>query len=219
MICGGFIGLERGYNRRPAGFRTHILVCVGSMAVMHLSKEMFDYYYINYNYLIDPTRMSAQVVSGMGFIGAGTIIKHGTNIRGLTTAASIWCVAILGLCIGAGYYGTAIIITSSLTVVLLIFQKFERFIKRNKNVHELMIKITNTEKSMGRVNFLILKYGIKILDMNIEEVASGISIFDEETTTSIITLHLFLKANEKGDINKLCENIEELKGVLSVEII
>ncbi len=219
MVCGGFIGLERGYHKRPAGLRTHVLVCVGSMAVMHLSKEMFDYYYINYNYLIDPSRMSAQVVSGMGFIGAGTIIKHGTSIRGLTTAASIWCVAILGLCIGAGYYSMAIMITTALTLVLLIFHRLERFIKRYKNVYEVMIKISNTEKVMGRVNFLILKYGIKIFDMNIDEVKSDIKTIDEDLPTSIITLHLFLKTDGGKSLKKLASEIEDLKGVISVELL
>ncbi len=219
IICGGLIGLERGYNKRPAGLRTHILVCVGSMTVMHLSQQMFEYYATNYNYLIDPTRMAAQVVSGMGFIGAGTILKHGTSIRGITTAASIWCVAILGLCVGAGYYETAILVTAILSIILIAFNNFERYVRRRRNVHEMEIKLIDKDNVMGAVNFLVLKYNTKIVDMHIEETVKESVGLGNDVTITIITLHLFLKGNKKEDIKKLCANIEELNGVMSAEIL
>ncbi len=217
IVCGGLIGLERGYNKRPAGLRTHILVCVGSMTVMQLSGEMFEYYYTNYNYLIDPTRMSAQVVSGMGFIGAGTILKQGNSIRGITTAASIWCVAIVGLCIGAGYYEMAIFVTGILSIILILFNNFERHLRRRKNVHEIIIKLIDKDKVMGSVNFLILKYNIKIVDMNIDEPLKDSIKSNNGTALSIINLHLFIKSTNKENVKKLCNNIEELDGVMSVE--
>jgi putative Mg2+ transporter-C (MgtC) family protein len=97
---GGFIGYEREHLNRPAGFRTHILVCVGAALVMMTSQ------YLAYRYpgdTIDLSRLGAQVISGIGFLGAGTIIRDGFNVRGLTTAASLWAVSCVGIAVGSGY--------------------------------------------------------------------------------------------------------------------
>ena len=108
MIFGGLIGLEREIGNRPAGFRTHTLVCMGSVLVMMTSEFMLDIYS---SVSIDPARLGAQVISGIGFLGAGTILKDGSRVRGLTTAASLWVVACIGLAIGVGFYWGALIAT------------------------------------------------------------------------------------------------------------
>ncbi|MEW6227795.1 MAG: MgtC/SapB family protein, partial [Bacillota bacterium] len=102
MMFGGFIGLERESHKRPAGFRTHILVCVGSALVMMISQYAFVNFARTTEY--DPGRIAAQVVSGIGFLGAGTILREGPTIKGLTTAASLWVVAGIGLAVGTGFY-------------------------------------------------------------------------------------------------------------------
>src|SRR5690606_40468539 len=106
MIMGGFIGIERELVNRPAGFRTHTLVCMGSALVMTTSQYLFNTYSDIVN--LDPARLGAQVISGIGFLGAGTIMNDGHRVRGLTTAASLWVVACLGLAVGAGYYAGAV---------------------------------------------------------------------------------------------------------------
>ena len=103
MTVGLVIGTEREYTGRPAGMRTHTLVSLGSCSVMILSQLLFAQY-AAYGALPDPARLGAQVISGVGFLGAGTILREGTSIKGLTTAASVWTVACLGLAAGAGYY-------------------------------------------------------------------------------------------------------------------
>ncbi len=221
IICGGLIGLERGYNKRPAGFRTHVLVCVGAMTIMDLSLRVFDYYFLTYNYLIDPTRMGAQVVSGIGFIGAGTIIKHGTNIKGLTTAASLWCVAIIGLCIGTGEYTMGVTISLTLSLVLFVFNKFERFLKNRRNVFEIEVDLLDKNRVMGSINFLLLQSKIKIIDMVIQEYEhNNINLIkevtDPETQEKFVRLHLMLKVQKKEDINIITKRIEDLKGVINV---
>ena len=102
-LFGGLIGLERESHKRPAGFRTHILVCIGSALVMIVSQYAFlDFAEKSMGY--DPGRIAAQVISGIGFLGAGTILREGSTVKGLTTAASLWVVSGIGLAIGSGFY-------------------------------------------------------------------------------------------------------------------
>ena len=101
VLCGGLIGLEREYKRRPAGFRTHILICLGA-AMTTLTSQ---YLYLNMGMYTDVSRLGAQVIAGVGFIGAGTIIvTKRQRVKGLTTAAGLWASACMGIAIGAGFY-------------------------------------------------------------------------------------------------------------------
>jgi putative Mg2+ transporter-C (MgtC) family protein len=127
VIVGGIIGLERESINRPAGFRTHILVCVASALIMDVNIKLIVGY-VN----ADPVRMGAQVISGMGFLGAGTIIKEGVTVKGLTTAAGLWSVACLGLVIGAGYYMLALFAVAVMWVTLKIFSRFDTKINKSK---------------------------------------------------------------------------------------
>jgi putative Mg2+ transporter-C (MgtC) family protein len=131
IILAGAIGLEREYRGRPAGLRTHILVCLGSAIIMISSENLF--YYLGkvegLQWLrIDPGRIAAGIVTGIGFLGAGAIIRIGDIVRGLTTAACIWFVAALGIVIGGGHYLLAVISTLLILLVLLLLDKFERSI-------------------------------------------------------------------------------------------
>lgn len=121
FICGGIIGIERSYKRRPAGFRTHILICIGA-AITTLTSQ---YLYLNMHYFTDMARLGAQVVAGIGFIGAGTIIIHRQLVRGLTTAASLWATAGIGLAAGAHMYVVAaaatVLTLFALEVLTLVF--------------------------------------------------------------------------------------------------
>lgn len=115
---GAFIGYEREHSNHPAGLRTHALVCLGAALVMTLS-EYLSYYYG----LTDPTRMGAQVISGIGFLGAGAIIKEGFTVRGLTTAATLWAVACVGLAVGSGFYVGALMTTALIYITLNIVKR------------------------------------------------------------------------------------------------
>ena len=124
-VLGGLIGLERESLSRPAGLRTYTLVCVGSALAMVVSLDMYYQYYQTVN--ADPGRIAAQVVSGIGFLGAGTIMREGATVRGLTTAAGLWVVACIGLAVGAGLYIPAIVSTAIILFVLIYFVKFEHY--------------------------------------------------------------------------------------------
>lgn len=121
VLVGGLIGLERESVRRPAGFRTHILVCVASALIMDMNLLVANEF-VN----ADPMRLGAQVISGMGFLGAGTILKEGATVSGLTTAAGLWAVACLGLVIGAGYYLLALFAALLMLLTLKTFSQLER---------------------------------------------------------------------------------------------
>ncbi len=129
VLVGGLIGLERESSKRPAGLRTHILVCVASTMVMDINLMIAQQYIT-----ADPMRLGAQVISGMGFLGAGTIIKEGNTVKGLTTAAGLWAVACLGLVIGAGYYLMALFAALVMLITLKTFSQLEdKYYRRRKN--------------------------------------------------------------------------------------
>jgi putative Mg2+ transporter-C (MgtC) family protein len=121
VILGGLIGLEREAAGRAAGLRTHILVCVGSTLIMLTSIYLFEAYAERTQ--IDPGRLAAQVVSGIGFLGAGTIIRMGTSVKGLTTAASLWVVSAVGLAVGCGFLIAALFTTLLVLLGLIVFGK------------------------------------------------------------------------------------------------
>ncbi|HHY71820.1 MAG TPA: MgtC/SapB family protein [Bacillus bacterium] len=126
LLC-GVIGFEREVKKQPAGFRTHLLVGVGSCLMMLLSLYGFeDYIDNNRNIRFDPARIPSYVISGIGFLGTGTILVKGATIRGLTTAASIWIVAGIGLIVGVGMFAPAVLTTIVVLLSLIFLNKFER---------------------------------------------------------------------------------------------
>jgi putative Mg2+ transporter-C (MgtC) family protein len=119
LIIGGFIGLERSYHGRPAGFRTHSLVCLSTSLLMLVT--VYETRWIS----LDPTRMAQGIMTGIGFLGAGTIMRDGLSVRGLTTAASIWITAAIGILIGIGFYVPAVIATFLTLGTLSVFRWIE----------------------------------------------------------------------------------------------
>jgi len=134
-LAGGVIGLEREKHGRPAGLRTHLLVAIGACTMMIVSEAFF----LKYNALgaesavrLDPSRTAAQIVTGIGFLGAGVIIKEGANVRGLTTAASLWAVAGLGMAFGMGLVGPGIMSTILVLVSLLVLKKLDPLLRKDR---------------------------------------------------------------------------------------
>lgn len=134
MVSGGLIGLEREYKRRPAGFRTHILICLGACMTTMTSQ----YLAVTMGYSVDLSRLGAQTVAGIGFIGAGTIIvTRQQRVKGLTTAAGLWTCAIIGLVIGAGFVESAAICVCLILLAELLFVKLEYSLLRHSREHIL----------------------------------------------------------------------------------
>ena len=154
VVFGGIIGLNRAMTKRPAGFRTHILVCLGATLVMITNQYMTDIL----SYGTDPARLGAQVITGVGFLGAGTILMRGDKkVEGLTTAAGLWACACIGLALGIGFYAAAITATVLVFLSLTVFMKFAlniyRLINKDaatsyKEEHvSLRKKITDTDEN------------------------------------------------------------------------
>ena len=123
LILGGFIGLERQIHRRSAGLRTHILVSLGSCLIMLTSLYVFDIY--KNQVALDPARIAAGVITGIGFLGAGAIIREREGVKGLTTAASLWVVAGIGLAIGCGFYKAGLYATILALIALIFLRHLE----------------------------------------------------------------------------------------------
>ena len=196
-ICGGILGIERERKNRPAGFRTYMLVCVTSAMVM-LTNE-----YISSKYLTgDPSRMGAQVISGIGFLGAGTIIVTGKNrVRGLTTAAGLWASACIGLTIGVGFYLGAILGCTMIFVAMSLLYRVDNYIM--SSIKEITLYIEFSELSNLAIFIEYIKnHKMKIIDMEIiksnnknELVIGGVfTIRPIEKSSSIDIIHILSKA-------------------------
>ncbi|MDD6703784.1 MAG: MgtC/SapB family protein, partial [Clostridiaceae bacterium] len=133
VLCGGAIGIEREHKRRTAGFRTHILICLGAAMTTMISQFLL----YNMHLYTDIGRLGAQVIAGIGFIGAGTIIvTKRRQVKGLTTAAGLWTCAIIGLAIGAGYFEAALLSTIIILLAEIFFSRFEYWVLENaKNIN------------------------------------------------------------------------------------
>lgn len=165
-ILGGIIGWEREHTNRPAGLRTHEVVCIGSALCMILS----EYVSSKYGNVIDPTRIGAQVISGIGFLGAGTIIKEGFSVKGLTTAASLWCVSCIGLALGAGFYSGAIMATLFIYCTLLIMK---RILINHTNTRSISLIVENVDEVYHAANEIFKKFKCTVYSTQIAVSEDG----------------------------------------------
>ncbi|WP_018934179.1 MgtC/SapB family protein [Gracilibacillus lacisalsi] len=167
LFLSGLIGFEREVNKHSAGFRTHILVGVSSCLMMLLSVNGFQHFIENYqNIQFDPARIPSYVISGIGFLGAGTIIVHGGTIRGLTTAASIWAVAGLGLIVGIGMYKEAIVTTLIILISLVVLNKFEKRLHRKSHHIVFEVKLSKEKNASTFLN-RVQSFPIEIREFDI----------------------------------------------------
>jgi len=162
VALGGIVGIERETSHKPAGFRTNILICLGAAMVMILSDLILGQ---DGRAGGDATRMAAGVVTGIGFLGAGSIIQARGTVTGLTTAATIWAVGGLGLVIGAGYYLPAVIYTSTIVATLLIFRRFED-VHFTRSVYRYSLKTRAAKEALVSVKKLALHEGIRFKEFS-----------------------------------------------------
>lgn len=170
-VLGGVIGYERENTNRPAGFRTNILVCVGSALVMITSEFIFNKYTGMTN--IDPTRLGAQVVSGIGFLGAGTIIRDGFNVRGLTTAASLWAVSCVGIAVGSGFYSGAVIATIFIYLILISLKGAERRFTKKNRYRTFIVESDSASSQVSAVCSVLESYKIELKNVQLYKSKEG----------------------------------------------
>lgn len=203
VIIGGILGLERGMKNRPAGLRTYMLVCVGACVIMLTNQYIFQMYGTG-----DPVRMGAQVVSGIGFLGAGTIIVTRRNqIKGLTTAAGLWSAAGVGLALGVGFYEAAVVGTLAVFFVMTLLQKMDNKLHRRSRQLEAYIELSTI--SLGDFLRTMRESDIEVSDVQRE---SG-----EEESEGTRAYIATLKGKTRKNHQELMEKVLEIPGVKFVE--
>ncbi|MCM3568293.1 MgtC/SapB family protein [Neobacillus mesonae] len=219
VLLSGFIGFEREVKNHPAGLRTHILVGVGSCLLMLLSLFGFEEFINSHPGATryDPSRIPSYVISGIGFLGAGTILVHGgVTVKGLTTAASIWTVAGLGLVVGVGMYFEAVLVTVIIITTLLFLDKLETrleaiFKKKEEPQANYLISITiNKEKDiLGTINKLLSEKKIEVQKFNME---------NNDWDPSIVKYTFKVRAHNSISHFEIVENLQRLTNVQKVQV-
>ncbi|MBR6309412.1 MAG: MgtC/SapB family protein [Lachnospiraceae bacterium] len=204
VLLGGILGLERGLKNRPAGLRTYMLVCVGSCLIMLTNQ------YVNQVFQTgDPVRMGAQVVSGIGFLGAGTIVVTRRNqIKGLTTAAGLWAAAAVGLAIGVGLYEAGILCGVVIFFVLSLVHRWDNQMRNTSRVVEIYVELNKT-LNLGDFMRKVREMGLDIDDVRTEPESS----YEEGKHAYIMVLKSKVKRNHE----QLFESIRGIEGVDYVE--
>jgi len=173
MLVGLIIGIEREYTHRPAGMRTHILVALGA-CVVSIAGEMIFIHYHDLGATPDPARLSAQVITGVGFLGAGTIMKEGPTVKGLTTAASLWAVACLGLASGFGYYSLALLGMAFIMVTLTLFEALQRsLIRSGRSPASFSLETRDITLSLKHIRSIAREQNVTLTDIEAEQIPAG----------------------------------------------
>lgn len=211
MGIGGIIGWERENSNRPAGLRTHMLVAIGAAVVMIMGELSLDKYADITT--MDPTRLGAQVISGIGFLGAGTILREGLTVRGLTTAASLWAVACLGLAAGGGFYAAAIAGTVAIILTLTIFEyvetKFRRVKYKGLQVEMDCVDITAT---LINIKKIAPNYNMLFNDVDISE-----DVGEEQVRYHVVSKFGCGKSSKKINKDGFVSELSALEGVSKVK--
>ncbi len=198
MLFGGIIGLERGKMGRAAGMRTHTLVCLGAALA-----TMIGFFVFKHTHTGDPLRVAAQVVSGIGFLGVGTILIKGRfQITGLTTAAGLWCAAAIGIALGAGFYEGAVITFVCAVLTVTVIHRVESKLNKKYSRFGIYIEICSDKHVRAAVDFLTEKY--KVTDIQVTTPRSG-------TTGNVgieANVHNLDFATSPDDVSKTLEELD-----------
>lgn len=204
MLCGGLIGLERSRKNRPAGFRTYMIVCLSSALVMMTNQFIYDKFGSG-----DPARLGAQVISGIGFLGAGTIIVTSrSQVKGLTSAAGLWASACMGLAIGIGFYSGALIVAGAVFLIITLLKKIDSWLTSTNR----MITIYTSFSTLEHFDKFILycyKNKFKVHDI---EITKDLSL-KEVTVIAIIQLEADNRLNHIDTIQKF----SSFEGLIHIE--
>ena len=211
LLC-GVIGFERETQQQPAGFRTHLLVGMSSCLMMLMALQGFTEYIrgdFGGNIQVDMTRIPSYVISGIGFLGAGTIIVQHGSIRGLTTAASIWTAAGIGLVVGVGMYYAAVLATFIAVLALYVFKKLERRYMANRRLVRLNVVSENIPGTLDRITARVRELHIPVKDFSIDEA--------EGSNGTPLTTYVFtVRVPSPGKQIELISELEKTEGVRRV---
>ena len=205
VVFGGVVGFERESQNLPAGFRTHILVCVGAALIMLVSAYGFSGSLAE---ATDRSRIAASVVTGIGFLGAGTILRQRGNIRGLTTAASIWVVSGIGLAVGIGFYFPALLATGLVLVSLLVLGRLDRVLISSYRSKYLTMCLSDRAGLVKEIVGIFADLKLNIRKIEFGELPSS-ALPDE----NYVEIEIMLVAPLNFDENRLFQQLAFLEGI------
>jgi len=210
VVLGGVIGFERERHNRPAGFRTHILVCAGSALLMMVSAYGFTGH-IGPEFHPDPGRIAAGVVTGIGFIGAGTILQQRGSIRGLTTAATIWVVSGVGLAVGIGFYLGSIVTTAFALISLLTLRRVERTLFYRRRLKRLMVRAVDQPGLLGKIGCIL---GEALVNIRKSELSTPEQ--SDESGEELVNIEFLVEVPHDLDYKKLFNDLNKIEAVTEI---
>ena len=202
MVLGGVIGFERERDNQPAGLRTHMILVIGACLAMILSINIGAVSHT------DPGRIAAQVISGIGFLGAGAILRFGFNVKGLTTATTLWTMAIVGLVIGAGYYWIAIITTIIMLIVLAALNVIEKNYVRVNVIRNIVIDLQDRKSVLRDLRETVYKLTDKVMAFSVQK----------NIKSKRLRLELTARFKNSEKLEHLIEEISRIEGVRALKI-
>ncbi len=206
-VLGAVVGYERERHNQPAGLRTHMILVVGSALAMTLSINLAMQFRPDVPNG-DPARLAAQVLSGIGFLGAGAILRFGTNVRGLTTATSLWSMAVVGLSVGAGYYLVALAATALLILALSALDVVEKHLIHSTIIFPVQVVAGDEVDMLPTLRGILKEQNMKVQSFSIQkDLAQDVSVLD-----------LVVQAKENSRLESLVEKIHQLPGVRSYKV-
>lgn len=206
FFLGTLVGIERETHNQPAGLRTHILISIGSTMAMLISIYIPQTFTEFQNG--DPGRIAAQVISGIGFLGAGAILRFGANVKGLTTAASIWATAAVGLAVGAGMYVVGIIGVVVILFALTIMNLFEKYFFKERTLRKIVLSLKKHQYDIE-----VYRKILETMDISISSIG-----FDRSVNDTIDKITLMVGVTHKLSVQELVDNFEKQPGFVSVSV-
>ncbi len=197
-LLGGIIGLERESLNRPAGLRTHTIVSLGAALIMQVSLSLTGG---------DPGRIAAQVISGIGFLGAGTILREGSSVRGLTTAASLWVVAGIGLAVGSGLYLAAVVASVLVVFTLAGLGRLEKPFSGSARHHAFQVEIMDRPGQLGRLATALGQMNVHIRGIELKQLP------DKGT----VMVEMMVQLPHSGDKDDVMTKLMAVEGVYSIQ--
>jgi len=202
LVLGGIIGFERERDSQPAGLRTHMILVVGACLAMMLSINIAN------AAGTAPPRLAAQVVSGIGFLGAGAILRFGFNVKGLTTATPLWTMAIVGLAIGVGYYAIASITTLVLMIVLSVLDIVEKRFVRINVIRSVTVEVHDRKGVVRDVRQTLARIADQVITFSIQKSLKSNSL----------RLEIVARFNRTEKLENMVEQLSEIEGVKGFKI-
>ena len=202
LVASGIIGYERERDSQPAGLRTHMILALGAALVMILSVN------IGIKFGSDPARLAAQVVSGIGFLGAGAILRFGFNVKGLTTASTLWTTAMVGMAIGYGYYLVSLFAVVIMIIVLTLVERFEKKFVRVNVIRTVVVDVHEREGILREVRKTISKMADALLAFSVQKSVKN----------KHMRLEIVARFNRNEKLEDMLEVISSIEGVKGIKI-